>query len=227
MALSSPGVVQILTAADLTGPNNFYGMAQFPEPIMVGLQQQVMYAGQSIALVLAQTQAQADTAALLVTSTYANQQTPIQTIADARANPERGLFNYPIPPIVSGNLQPALQSSQFVIQGQVDCGSQYHFHMETQTAIAVPQDDGGLQVYSATQSPDFTVRCISAATGLSGSMIRVEMRRMGGAYGGKISRCLLASVACSVAALITGQPVRIQVRTALVFVLIITDCRRI
>ncbi len=60
------------------------------EPIMVPITQTVQYAGQAIAMVLADTQAHADAAALLVTATYTNALTPILTIADARANPSRG-----------------------------------------------------------------------------------------------------------------------------------------
>ena len=90
-------------------------------------------------------------------------------------------------------------------------GGQYHFHMETQTACVVPQEDGGLQIYSATQGPDFVIQCVSTATGLPANKLRVEMRRMGGAYGGKITRAMAPAVACSVSAMITGRPVRMQV----------------
>ena len=101
--------------------------------------------------------------------------------------------------------------------------------METQTAYAVPQEDGGLlisclfsilgpifcgaglQLYAATQGPDFVTRCVSTATGLPANKIRVELRRMGGAYGGKITRALHPAVAVSVAAMVTGLPVRTQV----------------
>jgi xanthine dehydrogenase large subunit len=83
--------------------------------------------------------------------------------------------------------------------------------METQTSYAVPQEDGGLQLYSATQGPDFVTRCVSYATGLPANKVRVELRRMGGAYGGKITRALQPAVAVSVASMITGCPVRTQV----------------
>jgi hypothetical protein len=83
--------------------------------------------------------------------------------------------------------------------------------METQTCAAVPQEDGGLYVYSATQAADFTLRTVSAATGIPAGKIRVEMRRMGGAYGGKITRSIHAAVSTSVAATLLGVPVRTQV----------------
>jgi xanthine dehydrogenase molybdopterin-binding subunit B len=87
-----------------------------PEPIMVALQDTVQYAGQSIAIVLAATQAQADAAALLVTATYTNQLPPILTIADAVSNPSRGIFDYPLAPLVEGDVTAALSSAPFIIQ---------------------------------------------------------------------------------------------------------------
>lgn len=87
-----------------------------PEPLLVGLGQSVLYAGQAIAIVLADTQAHADSAALLVMATYTNMQTPILSIADALANPARGVINYNIPPLESGNVQAALATAPNVIQ---------------------------------------------------------------------------------------------------------------
>jgi xanthine dehydrogenase molybdopterin-binding subunit B len=86
------------------------------EPIMVALQDTVQYAGQSIAIVLAATQAQADAAALLVIATYTNQLPPILTIADARANPSRGILNVGTAPLVAGNVQNAFQTATNLVQ---------------------------------------------------------------------------------------------------------------
>ncbi len=105
---------------------------------MVACTQTVQYAGQAIAMVLADTQAHADAAALLVTATYTDKLTPILTINDARANPDRGMiivnksamntvnyyaclclagfFEFVIPPLVCGDTRNALQSSPIVIE---------------------------------------------------------------------------------------------------------------
>ncbi len=83
--------------------------------------------------------------------------------------------------------------------------------METQTAYAVPQDNGGLELFCATQSPDYVVRSVAGATGLPAGKVRVYVKRVGGGYGGKATRSLPTSVACSIAAVLTNQPVRMQV----------------
>ena len=97
-------------------------------------------------------------------------------------------------------------------QNSVQCGAQYHFYMETQTSLAVPQDNGGLQLYSATQAPDYAVRSVAAATGLPAGKIRIAVTRVGGGYGGKATRSLPCAVAVSVASILTGVPVRMQVQ---------------
>eukprot|EP00042_Codosiga_hollandica_P056153 m.803689 g.803689 ORF g.803689 m.803689 type:complete len:1324 (-) comp59281_c0_seq1:203-4174(-) len=207
-ARNAPGVARVLVASDLTGRNSFNIPGSATESLMVGELEEIKYAGQSIAIVLAQTQAQADAAAKLVTATYANVQTPILTIAQARADPKRGIFDIPIESLTYGDVNAALATAPFVISGTIDCGGQYHFHMETQTSIAIPQEDGGLQIYCSTQAPDYVNLAVSHATKIHHGKVRVTARRAGGAYGGKITRCLLSAVATSVAAVLTGCPVR-------------------
>ena len=82
---------------------------------MVELLHKVEYAGQAIALVLANTQAQADAAALLVTATYTDVVPPILTIADARANPSRGFLAVDMPPLVVGNAKKTAVSASKVV----------------------------------------------------------------------------------------------------------------
>ena len=83
--------------------------------------------------------------------------------------------------------------------------------METQTVMSVPQEDGGLQVFSATQSPDYVQRAVSKATKIPHGKVRIELRRMGGAYGGKITRSMLPATAVAVCSVLTGTAVRMQV----------------
>ena len=81
-------------------------------------------------------------------------------------------------------------------------------HMETQSTQASPTDDGGLSLHSSTQWLDLTQRSAAQMTGMPAGLIRVTIPRIGGAYGGKITRSLMVSSACAVAAKLTGVPVR-------------------
>ena len=88
--------------------------------------------------------------------------------------------------------------------------------METQTSYAVPQDNGGLLIFSATQNPDYVVRAVSHATGISAGKLRASVKRVGGAYGGKATRSLPVAVAVSIAAVVMNAPVRMQVSSCFV-----------
>ena len=79
------------------------------------------YAGQSIAIILANTQAQADAAALLVTATYTNVLPPILDIASALENPSRGVITFNMPPLVYGNVQNAFDDAPVIIEVCSDC----------------------------------------------------------------------------------------------------------
>ena len=81
--------------------------------------------------------------------------------------------------------------------------------------MAVPQEDGGLVVYSATQCPDYVSRAVAKATKIPAGKVRVELRRMGGAYGGKITRSMLPAAAVAAASVVAGCPVRTQVCRAI------------
>lgn len=81
-------------------------------------------------------------------------------------------------------------------------------HMETQSALAAPTDDGGVSLHSSTQWLDMTQRSAAILTGLPAGKVRVTIPRVGGAYGGKITRSLGVSSAVALATQILGVPVR-------------------
>ena len=67
-------------------------------------------------------------------------------------------------------------------------GSQYHFYMETQTALAVPEEDGCIVVYGSLQCPELTQSIIASCLGVPRHHVRVITRRLGGGFGGKALR---------------------------------------
>ena len=69
---------------------------------------------------------------------------------------------------------------------QVRTYSQKHFYMETQTALAVPDEDGCMNVYTSCQAPDMVQMVISTCLNLPLHNIRVITRRLGGGFGGKV-----------------------------------------
>lgn len=93
------------------------------------------------------------------------------------------------------------------INGVVHIYGQYHHHMETQTCICVPSEDG-MDVYSSTQWVDFTQIAIADCLGVSANKINMQVRRIGGGFGGKLSRQSQIACACALACHLSKRPIR-------------------
>ena len=82
----------------------------------------------------------------------------------------------------------ALKSSAHVIEESFHVGGQEHFYIEGQVALALPEEKGGMTVYSSTQHPTEIQHCIAKMLKVPDAMVTCECRRMGGAFGGKESQ---------------------------------------
>lgn len=94
------------------------------------------------------------------------------------------------------------------IDGEYEIGTQYHYPMEPQTAFCMPADDGGINVYAATQWPDGVQMAISQSLAIPHNKLNLSVRRLGGAYGSKIARSALVASACALVCFLTNRPVR-------------------
>ncbi|XP_059474057.1 uncharacterized protein LOC132195836 [Neocloeon triangulifer] len=212
-ALATEGVVAFFKASDIPGANNFASPGFYPEVEEVFCSGQIRYAGQVVGLVVAKSRAIAIQAAGLVQIQYnnANAEKPILNVKDVikmvgdrtrvvqRKKPNNKK---------TGKENEVKPKAAYTITGSFEIGAQYHMHMETQTCIVVPVEDG-LDVYSATQWIDFTQQVISEVLNIQQNRINVTVRRLGGAYGAKISRPAQIAAACALAADKLGKPVRI------------------
>ncbi|XP_060599195.1 uncharacterized protein LOC132752826 [Ruditapes philippinarum] len=211
-ALKIPGVVKVLTSFDI--PQDAENDIQPPlsisnetEPEELFSSGKVMYYGQSLALVVAESQAIAEEGAAAVKVTYNNIKTPVLTIDDAIA--ANTYFKKPYQDITIGHPDQVIAGAAHQLSGSFSTEEQLHFHMETQASVCIPTEDG-LDLVSTTQWPDSIQHCVSRVTGIQKSAINVTVRRLGGAYGGKITRNNFAAAACGLAAKITNRPVRMR-----------------
>lgn len=99
-------------------------------------------------------------------------------------------------------------NSVHTVSGHFEIGAQYHFTMETQSCVCIPTDEG-LNVYSATQWIDGVQIAMSEALNIPENMLNFSVKRLGGGYGGKISRAGLIACACALASHLLNRPVRL------------------
>ncbi|KAL4225427.1 hypothetical protein ACF0H5_016117 [Mactra antiquata] len=211
-AMKVPGVVKVLTSFDIPAgaendvslPTLFTGPSEKEELFCSG---KVMFCGQSLALVVAESQEATEKAAKLVTCTYNSIQTPLVSI-DAAIS--AGSFAKKVmPDIVTGDPDQAINSAPHNINGSFHTPEQVHFHMETQATVCFPTEDG-LEMVSTTQWPDSVQLAVHRVTGIPEKNIKVSVKRLGGAYGGKITKNNIVAAACGLAAKLTNRPVRMR-----------------
>ena len=179
-AASMPGVSVVVAAADIPGKNDI-GPIFGDEPALA--QRIVEYAGQPVAAVAADTYDQARVAAKKVAIEY-EELPPVLSIEEAW---EKEQFIYKPPKIVYGDAEGAIAKASHVIDGDVFCGGQDHFYLETHIALAVPGEDRDMTVFSSTQHPTEVQHGVSHVLGVAQNDITIEVRRMGGGFGGKES----------------------------------------
>ncbi|MCR9150043.1 MAG: xanthine dehydrogenase molybdopterin binding subunit [Rhodobacteraceae bacterium] len=200
---AAPGVVAVLTAADLPFANDVSPVAH-DEPLLAA--DAVQYLGQPLFLVVAETHLAARKAARLGRAEIAADP-PLLEIDAALAADSR----FESGPITwqKGDTARALASADRVIEGSIAFGGQEHFYLEGQAALALPAEDG-MVIHSSTQHPTEIQHKVAEALGLPMNAVQVVMRRMGGGFGGKESQGNALAVACAVAARATGKPCKMR-----------------
>ena len=202
-AQAFPGVVAVATAADVPGDNNFGGILH-DDPIFTDAL--VQFAGQSLFGVAATSYAAARRASRKARVEYEE----LPAILDVRHALAAGSFLLPTQTVRRGNPELALAQAPNRLQGSLATGGQEHFYLEGQVAVAVPQEDGTMLVYSSTQHPAEVQHAVAHALAKPFHRITVQCRRMGGGFGGKESQPAQFACAAAVLALKTRRPVKLR-----------------
>ena len=144
---AAPGVACVLTASDIPGANDVSPVPMGVDPVFA--EEVVEYIGQSIFAVAAETVEQARRVAKLARVTYEDLE-PVLTIDQALA-----AESFVLPPheMRIGEAGAALAKAPERLQGTIRIGGQDHFYLEGQIALALPQEDGDVHIYSSTQHP--------------------------------------------------------------------------
>jgi xanthine dehydrogenase large subunit len=209
-ALDQPGVVTVLTAADVPGEGDT-GSARHDEPLFPT---EVMYHHQPVAWVLGETLEAARLGAERVHAAY-EPLPAILTMEDAIA--ANSFLSGPFK-LADGDIS-VMDSSFLKFEGELMIGGQEHFYLETHCAIAWRDESGGIAAHSSTQHPAEAQEIMSRVLGIPRNKISVECLRMGGAFGGKEVQSNPWVAIAALGTWKTGRPVRVRLTRALDFAL--------
>ena len=197
------GVVAVLTADDIPGENDVGPV--FPgDPLLA--EGKIEYAGQALFLVVAETVEQARRAALLG-KVESEPLEPILTIDEAMAKES---FVLPSHEMLRGQPEAALERAAHRLKGRLRIGGQDHFYLEGQVALATPGEGGEMAVMSSTQHPSEVQHLVAKTLGLADHAVTVEVRRMGGGFGGKETQAAPIACLAALAAAKTGRAVKFR-----------------
>ena len=201
---SADGVVAVLTADDMPFENDVSPSVHDEPMLCTG---EIMYYGMPLFLVVATSHHAARHAAAKAKASF-DALPAILTIDDALAVDSR--FE-DVPRIYEkGALEDGFAAASHRINGSFEMGGQEHFYLEGQAALAMPQENGDMVIQSSTQHPTEIQHKVAHAIGVPMHGVRVEIRRMGGGFGGKESQGNALAVACAVAARHTGAPCKMR-----------------
>ena len=218
-AADMPGVVGVLTAADLPQPVPRFGISHQDRPVLAD--GEVLFHGEPVAAVVAETLDQAEAAAREVDVTFEEKQgvfnldqalaTGAPLVQDPTLRPaddenrdsnvlETALYEW-------GDTSAAANDAHVIVENTYTFPMVTHFPIEPGGTVAVPTDSGGLDIYSPVQHPYLLQRTMAKVIGLPLAEVRVFAPDPGGAFGGKQTPRLEPLL--GFLALKTGRPCRL------------------
>jgi len=200
---SSPGVVAVLSAEDIPAVNDC-GPIIHDDPILAdGI---VEYIGQPLFAVVASSVIEARKAAKKAVIEYLD----LPSILDVREAKREESWVLPPARLRRGDARVALEKASNRIKGEISVGGQEQFYLEGQISYAVPREDGCIHLWCSTQHPTEMQHVVAHALGLDLNQVIVEMRRMGGGFGGKESQSAIFACIASIAAYRLKCPVKLR-----------------
>lgn len=200
-ALAVPGVVRVLTGADVPGVNDA-GM-KHDEPLFPD---EVMFHGHAVAWVLGETLEAARIGAAAV-EVELEELPSLVTLQDAI---EAGSYHGAQPLMVAGDIDAGFADSAHVITGEFQFAGQEHFYLETHAALAQVDENEQVFIQSSTQHPSETQEIVSHVLGVPSHEVTVQCLRMGGGFGGKEMQPHGFAAVAALGAKLTGRPVRFR-----------------
>ncbi|MFC4626048.1 xanthine dehydrogenase molybdopterin binding subunit [Daeguia caeni] len=202
---TAPGVVDVLTWKDVPGENDISPSGMHDDPIFAV--DRVQFHGQPVFAVVAKTRDQARRAARLAKIEY--EELPgifsIDNLDPATARQ----VTTPLT-LKRGDARAAIDAAPRRLKGRVKIGGQDHFYLEGQVSLAIPGEDDDILIYCSTQGPSETQHLIAHVLGVPSHAVTVEVRRMGGGFGGKETQANQWAAMAAIAAKKQKRAVKIR-----------------
>jgi xanthine dehydrogenase large subunit len=196
---NASGVTAVLTVADIPGVNDVSPIGAGDDPVFV--EKEVLFHGQVLFAVAADSFENARNAAKLAVAEYEDLP-PIIGIEEALTARSFVLDSHVMR---LGDSAGALKSAHHRLQGRIAIGGQDHFYLEGQVSLAVPMEDGDVVVHCSTQHPSEVQHNVAHVLGRPDHAVTVEVRRMGGGFGGKETQASQWAAIAALAAVKTGR----------------------
>lgn len=203
--LAAPGVIGVLTAADVPGCNDISPTGQNDEPVFPV--DKTEFHGQPLFAVIATSRDAARRATELAKIDYE----VLPHALDPVSAMDAGYPHVTAPlKLERGDIAPAFESAQNRIKGRMTIGGQDHMYLEGQIAFAIPGEDDDVAIHCSTQHPSEAQHMVAHVLGVPSNAVTVNVRRMGGGFGGKESQMNLFCAVAAIAAKKWNRPVKIR-----------------
>jgi xanthine dehydrogenase large subunit len=198
-----PGVAIAITKDDVPGQLDI-GPVVAGDPLLAD--GKVEYVGQVVLAVGADSLETARKAAMAAIIDYEDLE-PVLDVVDALRKKHFVLDSHQHK---IGNSAAELATAPRRLQGSLHIGGQEHFYLETQISSVMPSEDGGMIVYTSTQNATEVQKLVAEVLGVPMHKIVIDMRRMGGGFGGKETQAAGPACLCAVIAHLTGRPTKMR-----------------
>ena len=198
-----PGVAIAITSKDVPGQLDI-GPVVAGDPLLAD--GKVEYVGQVVLAVGADSLETARKAAMAAIIEYEDLE-PVLDVVDALHKKHFVLDSHQHK---IGDSAAELATAPQRLQGSLHIGGQEHFYLETQISSVMPSEDGGMIVYTSTQNATEVQKLVAEVLGVPMHKIVIDMRRMGGGFGGKETQAAGPACLCAVIAHLTGRPTKMR-----------------
>ncbi|MFQ3209712.1 MAG: xanthine dehydrogenase large subunit [Colwellia sp.] len=200
---TAEGVIKVITVEDVPGHTDIGPVFPGDPVLAIG---KVEFVGQPLFAVAATSFDLARKAVKLAKIEY-EELTAVLTVKDALAKKS---FVRPPHTLKRGDSESAIAAAEHQLSGEIVVGGQEHMYLEGQVSTAEPTEDGGMNIYSSSQHPSEVQKLVAEVLDIPLNKVLVDMRRMGGGFGGKETQAAPWACIAALLANATKRPVKFK-----------------